>query len=152
LSWDAWRRKKMAFEFHSVSKRQKEKPMCPKRRWNDQGGTIQNGLSAVRSGSPSPKLITTPLGWLARMAREAGYRARVALSVPTIEQSIEIERERIYAEQRRLAEEYSHGYLEGWHECYSACLNAVEEEFSTKGDIWSAGDLFVRPESSLKTN
>lgn len=61
-----------------------------------------------------------------------------------------MEREAAYAQQHLLAEEYSRGYLEGWQDCYAACLAAVEEEASRKSEIWTAGDMLVYSENSLK--
>lgn len=78
------------------------------------------------------------------------YRCRLVISAPTRQQALKNEREAAHSQQHELAEEYSKGYLEGWHDCYAACLAAIEEEASRKNEIWTAGDMLVCPEGSLK--
>jgi hypothetical protein len=90
--------------------------------------------------------------WPSRVAGEVTRRLRMALSAPSLECAQEIERQRALAQRQRLAEEYSQGYLAGWQECYSACLNAVEEELSQKCEIWAAGALLSGPDTAPKTN
>jgi hypothetical protein len=86
------------------------------------------------------------------LLEEIVYRWRLVISAPTRKRALEIEREVAFAQQHRLAEEYSQGYLEGWHDCYAACLDAVEEEASRRDDVWAAGELLIGPENSLRTN
>lgn len=90
--------------------------------------------------------------WPVRLVKEVAHRFHLAFRAPTIGQSIRNERERRYAERQRLAEEYAQGYLEGWHECYSTCLDVVEESVSDRGDIWAAGDLLSNSQDASKAN
>lgn len=90
--------------------------------------------------------------WLRRTLNEVFYRFHIVMFAHTQVRAEELERERAYAERNRLAEEYAEGYLAGWHECYAACLNAVEEEIATTDEIWATGALLASPEGSLKTN
>lgn len=86
-----------------------------------------------------------------RLLKEIVNRFRLALCAPTIEQSAKNVRERRYAESQRLAEEYAQGYLEGWHECYSACVQIVEESVSDKHDIWAVENI-LGASQDLRTN
>lgn len=102
---------------------------------------------------PRCRTATTGTGrrnWVDRLAAEVVHRCRIALFAPTIQRTLAIERERAHAEREKLAEEYAHGYLDGWHECYATCLEAVEESVAGKRDIWAAGELIAG--SSLKAN
>ncbi len=90
--------------------------------------------------------------WCGRLALELTHRFRLALFAPTLRRSLSIERERAQAERERMAEEYARGYLDGWHECYAACLEAVEESASERRDIWAAGELLAGFGESQKTN
>lgn len=91
-------------------------------------------------------------GQRSSLLEEIAYRWRLVISAPTRKRALEIEREVAFAQEHRLAEEYSRGYLEGWHDCYAACLDAVEEEASRRDDVWAVGELLIGPENSLKTN
>jgi hypothetical protein len=52
-----------------------------------------------------------PLNWLARAAREIGYRVQIALDAPGIERAQVFEMQRTHRERERLAEEYARGYM-----------------------------------------
>jgi len=86
-----------------------------------------------------------PLHWLLRAIREIGHRVRVALDAPTIERAQIFEMQRIYRERQRLAEEYSRGYLVGWHECFRACLEIVEDELTRPADLLDIGAFLADP-------
>ena len=86
-----------------------------------------------------------PLHWAIRALREFRYRLRVALRAPAIEQAEVFEMQRTHRERHRLAEEYAHGYLTGWQECFETCLAAVEEEISRVDSVWDAGALLLNP-------
>lgn len=90
--------------------------------------------------------------WLRLFAAEVAHRCRLALFAPTIQRSLVIERERAHAEREKMAEEFARGYLDGWHECYAACLETVEESVSGQRDIWAAGELLAGSGSFPKTN
>jgi hypothetical protein len=123
--------------------------MYLKRRWTDEFASTNSDPTSHDAGDAEHRRSTN---WARRFARALSYRWRLAIDAPPIERALEIEREKAYAEQHRLAEEYAQGYLEGWHECYAACLGAVEEEVSRTSDIWAAGELLARTGGSLKTN
>jgi hypothetical protein len=90
--------------------------------------------------------------WPGRVVREIAHRLRIAIFTPTLERAREIECEKLQAERHRLAEEYSQGYLTGWHECYDACLNAIEDELAEKCEIWASGALLTGPDNLTKAN
>lgn len=99
-----------------------------------------------------PQLSLTEAHWIKRCVDEVGYRLHLVFFAPTLKRSAEITRRREHREKCRIAEEYSKGYLAGWHECYGACLEAVEQELSKEAEVWEVGELFANPESLLKTN
>lgn len=93
-----------------------------------------------------------PLHWLMRAAREFAYRLRVAWDAPAIERSQIFEMQRLYRERQRLAEEYSRGYLIGWHECFRACLEIVEDELTRPSDLLEIGAFLVDAAKSPEGN
>jgi len=93
-----------------------------------------------------------PLHWLLRAAREFFHRVRVAWDAPTVERSQIFEMQRIHRERLRLAEEYSRGYLVGWHECFRACLEIVEDELTQPSDLLDIGALLADPEKLSQGN
>jgi hypothetical protein len=84
-----------------------------------------------------------PLHWVLRALRELSYRIRVAVRAPRIERAQAFEMNRVHRERQGLADEYVRGYMCGWHECYEACLFAVEDEISQSDEIWEIGDLLT---------
>ena len=66
--------------------------------------------------------------WVVRGWREVACRAGEALRAPGLGRPQAANDECAYVEQRRLSEEYARGYLCGWHECFEACVEAIEEE------------------------
>lgn len=105
------------------------------------GGTVPRGWRMAwyepkrRVGVYGPM----PLHWALRLAREFGYRVSRALGAPAIERAEELELQSRLHERRRLAEEYSQGYLNGWRECFDTCMSAVEEELGRAEDLWEIG-------------
>lgn len=124
--------------------------MYPKRRWTDEVGVTRADFN--QRVTAFQRVREEAVNWVVRMAREVAYRCRIAVCAPSFERATEIERERAHAERERLAEDFAQGYLDGWHECYALCLEAVEDEVSRKSDIWAAGELLTESERSLKTN
>jgi hypothetical protein len=110
------------------------------------GSELKTGRSGAARKSGSAGL------WLIRAAQEIAYRWRQAVNGPSRERAAELERERKHEQRLRLADEYAKGYLEGWHECYVACVDAVEEETSRNSELWAAGELLAETEGSLKLN
>lgn len=104
-----------------------------------------NDISGANTGSTRESRVFSLL-------EEILYRWRLVMWAPTRKRALAIEREVAFAEQHRRAEEYSQGYLEGWHDCYAACLGAIEEEASRRDGVWTAGELLIGRETSLKTN
>jgi len=84
-----------------------------------------------------------PLNWLLRAARELLHRVRVACDAPSIERAQIFQMQRIHRERQRLAEEYSRGYLVGWHECFRACLEIVEDELTRPNDLLDVGAFLL---------
>ena len=84
-----------------------------------------------------------PLHLIARALREIAYRCRVAMKAPAIERAEVFEMQRTHRERERLADEYARGYLNGWRECFSACLTVVEDELDRGQETWSAGALLT---------
>lgn len=83
-----------------------------------------------------------PLNWVLRALREFGYRLRIALRAPGMEHAQVFEMQRTHRERERLAEEYARGYMSGWHECFRACLDAVEDELARVDDAFDASSWF----------
>jgi hypothetical protein len=71
--------------------------------------------------------LPAPLHLVFRVLRELAYRWRTAMAAPTIEHAEVFEMQRAHRERERLADEYARGYLNGWRECFRACLDVVEE-------------------------
>ncbi len=84
-----------------------------------------------------------PLHWACRAVRELVYRVRLATSAPAIECAQVFELQRAHRKRQDLAEEYARGYMAGWHECFDACLVAVEDELTRTGDAWDLGSLLT---------
>jgi hypothetical protein len=68
-----------------------------------------------------------PLHWLARGLREAAWRARLVWNAPGREAQEVEDAQRRFRERQRLADEYARGYLTGWHECFEACMDAIDD-------------------------
>jgi hypothetical protein len=83
-----------------------------------------------------------PLNWVLRALREFGYRLRIALRAPGMEHAQVFEMQRTHRDRERLAEEYARGYMSGWHECFRACLDAVEDELARVDDAFDASSWF----------
>jgi hypothetical protein len=94
----------------------------------------------------------SPLHWVLRVLRELIYRLRAAVSGPGIECVQVFEMQRTHRDRQRMADEYARGYLAGWHECFHACLEAVEEELTRGGDMWDIGALLVDTPKLPKDN
>jgi hypothetical protein len=90
--------------------------------------------------------------WTARLVREIVNRCRLVLFSPTFGKYLEIQSKWKDQQQQRMAEEYAKGYLDGWHECYAACLDAVEHPVGEDAEIWTVADLFTQPGHSAKAN
>ncbi len=103
------------------------------------------------SAMAKPK-TQTRVNWASSAAREIAYRLRLAISAPDRDRAAELERRRAYAEQQRLAAEYSEGYLAGWHDCYAACVSAVEEEVLRKTETWWVDEMVAGSAGPSKTN
>jgi len=86
-----------------------------------------------------------PLHWLMRALRECLHRARLAWHAPPIERSQAFEMQRSHRERERLAEEYSRGYLVGWHECFRTCLDIVEDELTRPADLLDITAFVIDP-------
>jgi len=84
-----------------------------------------------------------PLNWVFRTLREFGYRLQVALRAPGMERAQVFEMQRRHRERGRLADEYARGYMSGWHECFRACLDAVEDEITRVDDTFDAASLLL---------
>ena len=93
-----------------------------------------------------------PLHLIARAGREIAHRWRMALEAPEIERAEVFEMQRAHRERERLADEYARGYLNGWRECFSACLTVVEDEFERGQETWSAGALLTDSGDAKREN
>lgn len=93
-----------------------------------------------------------PLHWMMRAVREFDYRMRIALRAPAIERAQVFELNRMHRERQLLADEYARGYLVGWHECFQACLELVEEELTHPNDIWEIGGMLVDTKKLPESN
>lgn len=92
-----------------------------------------------------------PLNWVLQALREFSYRLRIALHAPGMERAEVFQMQRNFHERQRLAEEYARGYLAGWHECFHACLDAVEEEIARVDEAFDvSGWLPVEPKPQRK--
>jgi hypothetical protein len=93
----------------------------------------------------------TPLHWLFRGLREFGYRLQIVLRAPRLERAQVHQMQRIQRERERLAEEYSKGYIAGGHECFQACLEAVEDEIQRVDETFDASSrVLVGEKQTLK--
>jgi len=86
-----------------------------------------------------------PMQWVFRGVREFEYRLQIALRAPSLERAQVHQLQRSQRERERLIEEYSKGYMAGWHECFQACLDAVEGEIlradeSSDPSSWLSAD------------
>ena len=115
----------------------------PKSEENVFGGRDSSGSGSKSRSKPNQV-------W--QVAAEIVRRLKLAVAAPSAERELELQRERAYIEQQRLAEEYSRGYLTGWRECYDACLEAVDEELSRKSEIWAAGAMMTGSENFPRAN
>jgi hypothetical protein len=79
-----------------------------------------------------------PANRLARLWHETAWRigrAMRALRGPSREQDEFLSAHRLHRERQVLSEQYAAGYIAGWHECFDACLEAVEEELGRAGIV-----------------
>jgi len=108
------------------------------------GGVIPHGCRMAwyepqrRLGVYYPR----PIHWLLRVVREVTYRARLAVSAPSLECREVFEMQRRHRERERLAEEYAQGYMVGWRECFQACLEVVEDEIGCVHDAYDVKGWF----------
>jgi hypothetical protein len=93
-----------------------------------------------------------PLNWLMRIVREFAHRLRAAWDAPPIERSQVFEMPRIHRERQRLAEEYSRGYMVGWHECLRDCIEIVEDELTHPSQLLDVAALFLDSPNSQQGN
>jgi hypothetical protein len=93
-----------------------------------------------------------PLHRVLRVAREVFHRLRMALRAPNVEGLQVFAMQRAYQDRQRLADEYARGYMEGWRECFRACLAAVDEELAISGDVWEIGALLTGAPPTQKDN
>jgi hypothetical protein len=84
-----------------------------------------------------------PLHWIVRAIRQFAYRLRVALQAPGIEGAQFLAMQRAHRERQRMADEYARGYMNGWRECFHACVNAIEDEMSHADEVWEIGALLT---------
>ncbi len=84
-----------------------------------------------------------PLHWVLYALREFYHRVRLAVRAPGIECAQVFELHRAHRHRQELADEYARGYMAGWHECFEACLVAVEKELTRTGDAWDLGSLLA---------
>jgi hypothetical protein len=92
------------------------------------------------------------LHWVARILRELHHRVTLAATAPTIEQDQAFELRRAHQARERLAEEYSKGYMAGWHECFEVCRQAVEEEVTNSDEVWKMGALLTSCVTTQREN
>ena len=90
--------------------------------------------------------------WIRGLLRELSYRLLLPFHAPSLDRAQQLESERIHVHRQCLAEEYSKGYLAGWHECYDACMRAVEDEVSKNDELWETGELLSGSAGLLKAN
>ncbi|HUO34944.1 MAG TPA: hypothetical protein VMU43_08120 [Candidatus Acidoferrum sp.] len=108
------------------------------------GGNIPRGWRMAwyeprrRVGVYAPAVFA----WLLRILREVKHRVRLAWSAPSIERAQVFEMQRAHRRREEMAEEYARGYMQGWNECFAACLGVVEEELASSG-VWDAGALLL---------
>jgi len=93
-----------------------------------------------------------PLHYFLRALREILYRVRLAFCSHTIEEAQTLKNHRTHSERQRLADEYAHGYLAGWNECFDTCMQAVEEEVSNAEELWNIGDMIVKSSEPSREN
>jgi hypothetical protein len=89
-----------------------------------------------------------PASWLARQWREFVWRIACAAHVlvgPGREKLEVADAQRIYRERQIIAEEFAAGYLNGWQECFDACMEAIDEELACGGFQRAAREAKTRP-------
>jgi hypothetical protein len=127
-----------------------------KKLWREvpQDGTVPSGWRMAWYEPHRQVRVYTamPLYWLGRMLREFRYRVNVAVTAPNIEQGQVLELQRAHRDRERLAEEYSKGYMAGWHECFEACLLAVEEEITDADALWKMGAALTGSTTTQREN
>ena len=92
-----------------------------------------------------------PMHWVMRAWREIAYRWRLAIRAPRRECADVFEMQRRQRERARLADEYARGYLAGWRECFSICMEAVEE-LAHSDDLWDIGAMFSETKKTPRAN
>jgi hypothetical protein len=109
------------------------------------GGTIPRGwrLAWYEPRRRVGVYFPVPLHWVCRALREIVHRVRIALRAPSIECAQVFEMQRVHRKRQDLAEEYARGYMAGWHECFEACLVAVEDELTRTDDVWELGSMLT---------
>jgi len=109
------------------------------------GGTIPSGwrLAWYEPRRRVGVYFPAPLHWACRVLREVAYRVRIAMRAPSIECAQVFELQRAHRKRQDLAEEHARGYMAGWHECFEACLVAVEDELTRTGDVWDLGSMLT---------
>jgi hypothetical protein len=119
-----------------------------------QGGIVSSGWRMARYEPQHQVGVYTamPLSWVGRMLREFRYRVNVAVTAPTLEQEKVLESQRANRDRERRAEEYSKGYMAGWHECFEACLQAVEEEITDADELWKMGAALTGSATTQREN
>jgi hypothetical protein len=113
------------------------------------GGTIPSGwrLAWYEPRRRVGVYFPAPLHWALRAWRELAYRLRLAMRAPRIECAQVFELQRAHHYRQELSSEYARGYMAGWHECFDACLVAVEDELSRSGDMWELGSLLAEADA-----
>jgi hypothetical protein len=94
----------------------------------------------------------SPLHLALRALRELAYRLRLAVRAPRIECAQVFELQRAHRHRQSIAEEYARGYTAGWHECFEACLVAVEQELTRSSELWEVGSLLTNAPSEGRKN
>jgi len=100
------------------------------------------------------------LAGVARVARELGYRARLAREAPPRECAETFAMRRAHNQRQQLAEEYARGYMSGWRECLEACAEALAgraSEADARGvagvsDAWDIGAWLAAASGPRKDN
>ena len=118
------------------------------------GGTIPGGwrLAWYEPRRRVGIYFPTPLHWAIRAMRELTYRMKLALRAPAIECAQVFELQRAQHHRQELADEYARGYMAGWHECFEACLVAVEDELTRSGEMWDVGALLTDGSGQQRKN
>jgi hypothetical protein len=93
-----------------------------------------------------------PLHWIVRAMREFAYGLRLALRAPGIEGAQFLAMQQAHRERQRMTDEYARGYMAGWHECFQACVDAIEGEMSRSDEAWEIGTLLVDGNNPRREN